>query len=74
MKEIGAKSTLSLGERISQQPFTVSTDGSNDVWCHKLYPLVIRSIHPDSLEVSSERVSILICEGSSTGEKTFLTS
>ena len=71
VKEIGAKSTLSLGERISLQPFTVSTDGSNDVGCHKLYPLVIRSVHPDSLEVSSEILSIPICEGSSTGENIF---
>ena len=71
VKEIGAKSTFSLGERISRQPFTVSTDGSNDVGCHKLYPLVIRSVHPDSLEVSTEILTIPICEGSSTGENIF---
>ena len=71
VKEIGAKSTLSLGERISRQPFTVSTDGSNDVGCHEIYPLVIRSVHPGSLEVSSEISSIPICEGSSTGENIF---
>ena len=70
-KEIGAKATLSLGERISRQPFTVSTDGSNDAGCHKLYPLVIKSVNPDILEVSSEIPSIPICEGSSTAENIF---
>ena len=35
VKEISAKATLSLGERISRQPFTVLTDGSNDAGCHK---------------------------------------
>ena len=71
VKEISAKATLSLGERISRQPFTVSTDGSNDAGCHKLYPLVIKSVSPDTLEVSSEILSIPICEGSSTGENIF---
>ena len=71
VKEISAKATLSLGERISRQPFTVSTDGSNDAGCHKLYPLVIKSVNPDTLEVSSEILSIPICEGSSTGENIF---
>ena len=71
VKEISAKATLSLGERISRQPFTVSTDGSNDAECHKLYPLVIKSVNPDTLEVSSEILSIPICEGSSTGENIF---
>ena len=54
VKEISAKASLSLGERISRQPFTVSTDGSNDAGCHKLYPLAIKSVNPDTLEVSSE--------------------
>ena len=70
VKEISAKATLSLGERISLQPFTFSTDGSNDAGCHKLYPL-IKSVNPDILEVSSEILLIPICEGSSTGENIF---
>ena len=71
VKEVSAKATLSLGERISHQPFTVSTDGSNDAGCQKLYPLAIKSVNPDTLEVSSEMLSIPICEGSSIGGNIF---
>ena len=38
----------------------------------KLYPLVMKSVNPDTLEVSSEILSIPICEDL-LQEKTFLT-
>lgn len=32
VREIAAKTTVSLAERMLVQPFTVSTDGNNDRW------------------------------------------
>ena len=71
VKEQAAKTALSIGERISKQPFTISTDGSNDAGSNKLFPLIIRSVDPVSLEVHSEILSIPVCEGSATGENIF---
>ena len=40
VKEIAAKSTLSLAERMPHHPFTVFTDGNNDMGSNKLFPLL----------------------------------
>ena len=57
----------SLKSRMKRFPFTISTDGSNDAGC-KQYPLVIRCINEVSGLVSSELLSIPVCDGSATGK------
>ncbi|GFN78517.1 Zinc finger bed domain-containing protein 5 [Plakobranchus ocellatus] len=71
VKEIAAKSTLHLAARMKAAPFTLSTDGSNDAGSKKLFPIIIRSFNPESHLVTSEILSIPVCEGSATGENIF---
>lgn len=57
----------SLEERMKSGPFTISTDGSNDN-ISKQYPMVVRTIDPNSGLVNSELLSVPICTESATGE------
>ena len=68
LKEISAKTTVSIAKRLKTQPFTVSTDGSNDVGTNKLFPLVVRTYDSD-LTVRSEVLALPKCDGSATGKK-----
>ncbi|KAK0050591.1 hypothetical protein Bpfe_019928 [Biomphalaria pfeifferi] len=71
VKEIAAKTTLSLAERMKMYPFTISTDGSNDCGSCKLFPIVVRTVDPNTKLVNSDLLSIPVCEGSATGENIF---
>ena len=57
-----------LADRMRSGPFTISTDGSNDD-TSKQFPLVVRTIDPESKAVNSELLSIPICNESATGIK-----
>ena len=58
-----------LRSRMKRLPFTVSTDGSNDAGTgSKQYPLVIRCLSETTGLVSSELLSIPLCDGSATGK------
>ena len=43
VKEMAAKSTMSLADRMKHHPFTISTHGSNDKGDTKLFLLIVRS-------------------------------
>ena len=68
VKEMAATTTLQLAERMQKMPFTISTDGSNDRGSEKLFPLVVRTVCPDSNEVRSDALSVPVLEGSATGK------
>ena len=68
VKEIAAKSTMSLALRMKSSPFTISTDGSNDLGSCKLFPIVVRTVNPDLQLVTSDLLSVPVCEGPATGE------
>ena len=67
IKEIAAKSTISLADRMKVNPFTLSTDGNNDAGSKKLFPIIIRSLDPESNLVTSDILTNPVCEGSATG-------
>ncbi|KAK3778493.1 hypothetical protein RRG08_005777 [Elysia crispata] len=52
-------------------PFTLSTDGNNDAGSKKLFPIIIRSLDPESNLVTSDILTNPVCEGSATGENIF---
>lgn len=56
-------------DKMRKMPFTISTDGSNDMGGSKLFPVVVRTISEDG--VHSEVVSVPVCEGSATGKNIF---
>lgn len=64
----GVKSNLI--ERMRNQPFTMSTDGSNDS-DSKLFPIVIRSFDEDAGEVRSDVLSVPNCKEAATGKNIF---
>lgn len=68
IKEIAAQTVWAIGDRLKSQPFTISTDGSNDSGSQKMYPLVVRTYDKTSLLVRSELLSLAVCEGSGTGK------
>ena len=49
VKEIAAKTSMGIAERMKRQPFTISTDGSNDAGSTKLFPLVVRTYDSHTL-------------------------
>ena len=61
VKELARGQQQSLSERRRTSAFTLSTDDSNDDKS-KQYPIVIRSVNVDTGVVSSELLSIPICE------------
>lgn len=67
VKEMAALTTLELADRMKSGCFTLSTDGSNDKGGEKLFPLVVRTIDPKSLEVRSDALSVPATTGSATG-------
>jgi hypothetical protein len=60
----------SLCERMRNNPYTISTDGSNDSGS-KQYPLVVRTLNPQTGLIDSELLSIPVCTEASTGENIF---
>lgn len=60
----------SLKDRLKNQPFTISTDGSNDSKS-KLYPVVVRTFDEVAGEVRSDLLSVPECKDSATGENIF---
>ncbi|KAK7504777.1 hypothetical protein BaRGS_00003805 [Batillaria attramentaria] len=71
VKEMAAQTTLGLAERMKKQPFTISTDGSNDKGGQKLFPLVVRTVDPHTKEVRSDALAVPAIEGSATGVNIF---
>lgn len=69
IKEIGDIGKETLVDRLKSGPFSVSTDGSNDMEKLKLFPLVVRTVSESG--VHSELLSLAVSEGSSTGRKIF---
>lgn len=67
LKEISAKTSTAIADKLKQQPFTISTDGSTDAGDSKLFPLVVRTYDPDTLIVRSEVLAVPKIEGSATG-------
>lgn len=67
VKELGKQSQDLLSERMKISPFTLSTDGSNDVSA-KQFPMVVRCFNPVKGMVDSELLSIPVCNGSATGK------
>lgn len=60
-----------LANRMRSGPFTLSTDGSNDAGS-KQFPIVIRTLNPDTKLVTSEVLSVPVCYGSATGLPDFM--
>jgi len=70
VKDLAAKHQTLLLERMKKYPFSLATDGSNDS-NSKLYPIVVRTVDPDTLLVNAEVVSLPVLEESATGENIF---
>ena len=70
VKELARGQQHSLADRMRTAAFTLSTDGSNDDKS-KQFPLVIRSVDVNTGLVTSQLLSIPICERSATGEHIF---
>lgn len=70
VKDLASKHKKLLVERMRNGPFSLSTDGSNDS-NSKLYPIVVRTVNPETLKVEAEVVSLPVLEESSTGENIF---
>lgn len=69
IKEMSEMTKETLVSRMKSGPFSLSTDGSNDMDKLKLFPLVVRTVSESG--VHSELFSLATSEGSSTGEKIF---
>ena len=65
VKEMAAGEAKSLIDAMKVSPFSIATDASNDR-NEKLFPIVVR-LFKDG-EIKTELLSILECEGKSTGE------
>lgn len=72
VKEMSALHMADLAEWMRQLPFSVATDGSNDV-DKKQFPVVIR-IQGGQGTVNSELFAIRVCMDASTGEFVFTSS
>ena len=70
VKKLGALHKDKLLARMKNGPFSLSTDGSNDS-NSKQYPIVVRTLDPETLLVSSEVVELPILEDRSTGKNIF---
>ena len=68
IKEIAAVTSEDLACRMKTGCFTLSTDGSNDKGGEKLFPLIVRTVDPQSREVRSDALSVPALEGSATGK------
>ena len=68
VKELASNRQHSLIERMKSAPFTISTDGSTDQAGEKTFPIVVRTVDPDTFRVSSELLSLPELHGSATGE------
>ena len=70
IKDIAKVHKDSLLERMKTSPFSLSTDGSNDS-NSKLYPIVVRTVNPQTLSVEAEVVSLPVLDESATGKNIF---
>ena len=68
VKELASHRQKSLIDRMKAAPFTISTDGSTDQAGEKTFPIVARTVDPDTLRVSSELLALPELHGSATGE------
>ena len=68
-KELSKVVKESLVDRMKKGPFTISTDGSNDMEKSKLFPIVVRTVSEQG--VKSEVLGVPEVHGSATGEKIF---
>ena len=62
------ENTKNLVEKLKLQPFSLSTDGSNDKGATTLYPIVVRYYDESQCKEVTEVLDIVDCGGSSTGE------
>ena len=67
IKEVAATCREGLIRRMKLQPFTLSTDGSNDT-ASKQFPIVVRTYNPDCKLVTSELLNLAVCDGPATGK------
>lgn len=67
IKELASQTQSTIMERMRCYPFSLSTDGSNDIQA-KQFPMVVRTINPTQRTVDSELLSIPICSESATGK------
>lgn len=58
-------------QNMKKNPFSISTDGSNDGGEGQLYPIVVRTFDEEEGKVMTDMVCLKTCEGSSTGENIF---
>lgn len=65
IKEMSAKIVNDLAKRMQLQPYSISTDGSNDA-DKKYFPLVVTIEGGDGL-VNPELLALPVCQGSATG-------
>ena len=70
VKDLALKHKELLHQRMKSGPFSLATDGSNDSNA-KLYPIVVRTLNPETLAVEAEVVSLPVLEESATGENIF---
>lgn len=59
-----------LSDRMNNNAFSISTDGSNDA-SSKQYPIVVRTRDSSTGLVDSELLSIPVCNDAATGENIF---
>ncbi|XP_074649019.1 zinc finger BED domain-containing protein 5-like [Tubulanus polymorphus] len=71
MKKSAIAVQQSIIRRLRTQPFTHSTDGSNDDNHGKQYPIVVRLFNGITKNVDSELLSVPTIDGRSTGENIF---
>jgi len=70
VKKMAEMAQDSLRTWMQKGSFTISTNGTNDA-DSKQFPLVIQSMNEDNGLVTSELLSVPVCEGSATGTYCF---
>ena len=59
---------MKLPNKLQKQPFSLSTDGSNDGGEGQLYPIVVRYFDEDQGAVVTDLLTMTTCIGASTGK------
>eukprot|EP00745_Piridium_sociabile_P017086 TRINITY_DN2568_c0_g1_i14.p1 TRINITY_DN2568_c0_g1~~TRINITY_DN2568_c0_g1_i14.p1 ORF type:complete len:672 (-),score=163.69 TRINITY_DN2568_c0_g1_i14:435-2351(-) len=69
IREMSCMHSMELSQRMKKQPFTIATDGSNDV-DKKSFPIVVR-IQDSNGAVNSELLAVRVCDDAATGQNIF---
>ncbi|GFN83339.1 connexin 27.5 [Plakobranchus ocellatus] len=67
VKTVAAERTEKLVKKMKSQPFSISTDGSNDSGAGQLYPIVIKTFDDVCGQVLTQLLCLATCNGASTG-------